>query len=188
MAIRKPKPPLVPGSQYHGRRMSEAEYLALSEEPPYLEYVDGVVLQKPMPNADHRKLIRELIILIGLYGRAHGGDSGPEGRVRLPDGSGYRLPDTAYWAPGVESGDDSVPTLAIEVRSPGQPLATLREKCRAFRRNGVGVCWLFDPATRSVEVFEGSKDGARFEGESLTSDALPGFELNLPQLFAVLDN
>jgi Uma2 family endonuclease len=167
--------------------MSEAEYLALPEEQPYLEYVDGVVLQKAMPNADHRKLIRELVVAIALYQRAHGGDSGPEGRVRLPDGSGYRLPDTAYWAPGVPSGDDTVPTLAIEVRSPGQSLPSLREKCRAFRRNGVLVCWLFDPATRSVEVFDESADGEQFTGVELTTSHLPGFTLDLPALFATLD-
>ncbi len=187
MAIRRPSPEPIPVSRFHGRRMSEAEYLALPEEQPYLEYVEGVVLQKAMPNADHRKLIDELIIEIGLYRRRHGGDSGPEGRVRLPDGSGYRLPDTAYWAPGVPSGDDTVPSLAIEVRSPGQSLPSLREKCRAFRRNGVLVCWLFDPSTRIVEVFDDSHDGEPFSGDTLTSSHMPGFTLDLPNLFATLD-
>ena len=37
-------------SRYHGVRMSPEQYLALPEVKPYLEYVDGVVLQKPMAN------------------------------------------------------------------------------------------------------------------------------------------
>lgn len=184
MAIRKPRPEPFPVSRFHGRRMSEAEYLALPEEKPYLEYVDGVVLQKAMPNADHRQLINELIIELGLYQRRVGGDGGPEGRVRLPDGSGYRLPDTAYWAPGVYSGDDSVPTLVIEVRSPGQTLKGLRDKCRAFRRNGVAVCWLFHPESRTVEVFEGELDGVRYQSAELVSSSLPGFSLDLGGLFS----
>ncbi len=187
MAIRRPSPEPLPVSRFHGRRMSEAEYLALPEEQPYLEYVQGEVLQKAMPNADHRRLIRALIVAIFRYQESHGGDSGPEGRVRLPDGSGYRLPDTAYWAPGVPSGDDTIPTLAVEVRSPGQALSSLREKCRAFRRNGVQVFWLFDPSTRTVEVFEGAIDGRRHESPELTSSHLPDFTLELPALFATLD-
>ena len=187
MAIRKPQSGSFPVSRFHGRRMPEAEYLALPEEQPYLEYVNGVVLQKPMPNADHRKLVDELVIELGLYRRRTGGSSGPEGRVRMPDGTGYRLPDTAYWAPGVDSGDDSLPTLVVEVRSPGQPLSALLEKCRAFRRNGVAVCWLFDPESRSVQVFEGDRDGERHDAAELTSIHLPGFTLDVPALFATLD-
>ena len=168
--------------------MSEEEYLALPEEKPYLEYVDGVVLQKPMPNAAHRALIEEIIFQIGLYRRQHGGAAGPEGRVRLPDGSGFRLPDTAYWAPGRDSGDDSVPSLAVEVQSPGQTMAELRRKCRTFRANGVGVCWLVDPATRTVEVFEGDRDGEPVSADGILETAvMPGFSLSLSELFAVLD-
>src|SRR5687768_7212702 len=191
MAIRQPKPHRQPSpvSKYHGRRMTEAQYLALPEEKPYLEYVDGVVLQKPMPNSQHRKLANYIVIEIGLYERQHGGDSGPEGRVRLPDGSGYRLPDTAYWAPGRPSGDDSLPSLAIEVRSPDQTLAELRRKCRAFRANGVDACWLIDPVARTAEVFEGERDGEQLDANGvLTTQVMPVFELSLSDLFAVLND
>lgn len=164
--------------------MTEAEYLALPEEKPYLEYVDGVVLQKPMPNKDHVLLAEELIIAIGLYRRRYGGSSGPEGRVRLPDGSGYRLPDTAYWAPSRPHETDGVPSVAVEIRSPDQTMESLRQKCRAFRRNGVDVCWLIDPVSRSVEVFEGELDGVRLApGASLETPVMPGFQLALSDLW-----
>ena len=169
--------------------MSEAEFLSLPEEKPYLEYVDGVVLQKPVPNKDHRLLTEFIIVAIALYRRAVGGDgsSGPEGRVRLPDGSGFRLPDTAYWASGRDDSSDSVPSVAVEVRSPDQAMAELRRKCRTFRQNGVDVCWLVDPASRSVEVFEGDRDGERVAGDAvLETPVMPGFRLALGNLFAVL--
>ena len=167
--------------------MTEAECLALPEVKPYLEYVDGVVLEKPIPNAQHRKLVKKVVVAIALYEDVHGGDSGPEGRVRLPDGSGYRLPDTAYWAPGRPSGDDSLPSLAVEVRSPDQTLAELRRKCRAFRANGVDACWLIDPTSRTVEIFEGDRDAEPLTSEGvLRTEVMPGFELPLAQLFAVL--
>ena len=42
-------------------RMTEDEFLALPEVKPYLEYIDGWVLQKPMVNADHSDLAVELV-------------------------------------------------------------------------------------------------------------------------------
>ena len=167
--------------------MTEAEYLALPEEKPYLEYVDGLVLQKPMPNDDHAGLIAELALILGLYRRTRGGLVRVEMRTRFPDGS-YRIPDASYWAPAQPSGDDSIPTLAVEVRSPDQTMDELRAKCRFYRRNGVGACWLIDPESRTVEVFEGEADGEAFAAEgTLQSVLLPGFSLALKDLFAVLD-
>ncbi len=190
MAIRRPiaREERVPVSKYHGRRMSEAEYLALPEEKPYLEYVDGVVLQKPMPDQFHRRLVWFLDFLLYQYRRAHGGDGGPEGRVRLPDDSGYRLPDTAFWAAGRPSGKDSVPSLVVEVRSEHQTLAELRRKCRAFRANGVDCCWLIDPYARSIEVFEGDRDGEPLAaGDPLETAVMPGFSVAQSELWAAME-
>lgn len=190
MAIRRPQQSVTPFpvSKYHGRRMGEEEYLALPEEKPYLEYIDGVVLQKPMPNEEHAILVGELIIEIGLYARRNGGKVGPESRVRMPDGSGYRLPDTSFWAAGRPRTNGAPPSLVIEVRSAGQSLADLRNKCRAFRRNGVDACWLVDPSARSVEVFEGDRDAEPLSPDgSLETPVMPGFSVALRELFAVLD-
>jgi len=168
--------------------MSEEEYLALPEEKPYLEYVDGVVLQKAITNAIHRDLIQLLTHLIYVYQQKAGGRGGPEGRVRLPDGSGYRLPDTAYWAPDRFAGDDSVPSVVIEVRSRDQGMAALRRKCRAFRANGVDVCWLIDPYARIVEIFEGDRDGEALAPDgALVTSVMPGFSVSLSELFTVID-
>ncbi len=192
MAIRTPRPKRQErqaASRYHGMRMTEKEYLALPEEKPYLEYVDGVVLQKPMPNASHRKLVTRFVVALDSYATSVGGDSGPEGRIAFPTSSNFRLPDAAFWGPGVPSGDDSIPTLVVEVRSPGQTMGELREKCRFFRRNGVEVAWLADPESRTVEVFEEGRDAEALTAPAvLTSPALPGFELDLAGLFGVLDS
>lgn len=194
MAIHPPRkrslPPPRPAdvSRYHGARMTEEEYLSLPEEKPYLEYVYGVVLQKPMPNNDHSTLAFELAAEIALYRRQHGGYGGIEGRVRLRGDTGYFLPDVAYWARGRPSGDDSIPTLAVEVRSPSQTMAEQRRKCRDFRASGVDVCWLIDPVSRRAEVFEGDRDAELLPVDGvLESEHLPGFSLPLPALFAVLD-
>jgi Uma2 family endonuclease len=189
MAIRRVRSsPADWRSPYDGERMSEARYLALPEEKPYLEYVDGAVRQKPMPNADHGDLIQFLALELGLWARSFGGKVRPEMRSALGSRPDYRLPDLAYWLPGRPSGDDSIPTLTIEVRSPGQSMRELRAKCHFYRQSGVEAAWLIDPASRTVEVFERDLDGARLDETSvLTSPLLPGFELPLKQLFAALD-
>ncbi|MCZ2109207.1 MAG: Uma2 family endonuclease, partial [Dehalococcoidia bacterium] len=103
------------------------------------------------------------------------------------DGANYRLPDVSYWSSPSRPANDSVPTLAIEVRSPGQTMGELREKCRFFRRNGVQVAWLADLESRTVEVFEEERDAEALTAPAvLTSLALPGFALDLAGLFGVL--
>ena len=192
MAIRQPnqqraKLPTRPRwqSKYHGVRMTPEQYLQLPEEKPYLEYVDGVVLQKPMPTFDHSELSLEVGSHLRDYARKYGGRAGVEARTQLGDLPNYRLPDVSYWKPGVPRQDDILPTLAVEVRSPSQLMAELRAKCEAFRKSGVEACWLIDPVSRTAELFEGRKNGAAID--VLRAECLPGFELPLVDLFAILD-
>jgi Uma2 family endonuclease len=177
----------MPRSRWAGARLTEAEYLALPEEKPYLELHDGLVVQKAVPNTLHRRLVAELVLQFALYVRLHGGDLGPEGRVRLASGR-YHLPDAAYWAPGRPNGDDSVPTVAVEVRSPDDTMNDQRAKCVRYRQAGVEVAWLIDPGTRTVEVYDDTNDGTVLGvDDALETPAMPGFRLPLVELFAVLD-
>jgi Uma2 family endonuclease len=193
MAIRQPrqtriKPPTRPKwqSKYHGVRMTPEEYLALPEDKPYLEYVDGVVLQKPMPNEDHGELAAELILHLKLWMKTHKGRLGPEVRARLGELPNFRLPDISYWKPGIPRGNESPPTLAVEIRSKDQTLAELRRKCEFLRSTGVEACWLIDPFSRKAEQYEGARKGAPIE--VLNAACLPGFALPLVELFAVIED
>ena len=169
--------------------MTPEQFLALPEEKPYLEYVHGMVLQKPMPNLRHAVLAAELATEIRLYTRQRGGHVGVEARTAVGAGPNYRLPDVSYWAPNRRFTDDSLPTLAVEVRSPSQTMAELREKCHYFRANGVDACWLIDPDARTAEIFEGEQDGVVLAPNgTLTAIKLPGFGLSLEALFAVIDS
>lgn len=106
--------------------------------------------------------------------------------MRLPSGN-YRKPDYAYWLPGVHDGDDSLPSLAVEVRPPGETMASQRRKCREYREAGVLVCWLIDPIARVVEVFEGDVDAEPLPADGvLRSEQIPGFEVGVRELFAAL--
>ena len=196
MAIRQPKqpkaerPPRRPAwqSPYHGVRMTPEQYLTLPEEKPYLEYIDGMVVQKPMPTKAHSKLASWLSHLFWIWVAEHGDEVGVEARTAAGELPNYRIPDVSFWMPGYEGGDDDLPTLAIEIRSPDQSLAELRTKCRFFRENGVEACWIFDPENRTAEVFEGDRDADPIGADwTLTTACMPGFALPLADLFAVLD-
>ena len=165
--------------------MTPEQFLALPEEKPYLEYVDGMVVQKPMPTSEHGILAGELSFHLATYRRVHGGAMGAEVRAALGDLPSYRLPDVSYWAPDNKVEDDKPPSLAVEIRSRSQTLDELREKCRVFRRSGVETCWLVDPVERTAELFEGRRDGV--QASQLTAASMPGFELKVADLFAALD-
>lgn len=168
--------------------MAPEQYLALPEEKPYLEYVDGIVVQKPMPNEDHSELALQLAYHLGQWLKASRlGRAGIEARAKLGDLPNYRLPDLSYWKAGIPRGEEAPPTLAIEIRSPSQTLAELRRKCEFLRSSGVETCWLIDPISKSAEVYEGPQTTPRLV-DTLTAEALPGFELSLVDLFAVLED
>ena len=183
----KPKPPTRPKwqSKYHGVRMTPEQYLALPEEKPYLEYIDGMVVQKPMPTEEHGILVAQLVFELELYRRDHGGTLGPEIRAALGELPSYRLPDISFWAPDRPFGNGLPPSMGIEVRSRSQTSVELREKCRVFRRSGVDACWLIDPVSRTAELFEGKSDAMRIE--LLKAACLPGFELKVGTLFGRMD-
>jgi len=167
--------------------MTPEQYLKLPEEKPYLEYIDGMVVQKPMFTKPESILCAAAGSHILNWTRQHGGDAGLMARTAAGYGPSYRIPDVSFWKPGYEGGDDDPPTLAIEISSPDQTLTELRTKCRFFRNNGVEACWIIDPKSRSAEVFEGERDGEHVASDgALTAACLPGFELNLAELFTVL--
>ena len=176
------------------QRVSVEEYLALPEsEKPYREYANGEVIEKAMPNFDHGQVVDALGDRLRSHRRIHGGRGGPEIRVEFetPDGLAFRIADIGYWAPGrPHEGTRAAlpPTLAIEVVSPDDTLRQQREKCRFYRAHGVPAAWLFDPETRTMEVYEGALDGHVIGSqETFRSAVLPGFELDLADLFAVLN-
>ena len=171
-------------------RLSLEEFRALPERKPYLEYWNGAIVQKMAPQKNHSWLQDELGAQLRAYRRVHGGHSAPEPSIEFanPDDRRELIPDLAYRAPGKPVGGPVMlsPTLVVEIRPEGQSRAWLRSKCGYYRENGTDAAWLVDPETRTVEVFE--RDGTVLgEQDTLTSAALPGFDLLLRDLFAVLD-
>ena len=85
-----------------------------------------------------------------------------------------------------------MPDIAVELFEPWDSLALARRKAEVYMRKGSRLFWLVLPGQRLVEVSRLDAD-ARIETESLGEgdtlsgeDVLPGFELEVSKIFAVL--
>ena len=176
----------------NAQRLTVAEYLALPEEKPYLEYICGEVTAKVAPSFEHSVVALEIGAMIRAWAQRNGGVAGVEPRVRFLDDPRGRIHvlDLGYWAAGRPIGDHramSPPTLAIEIRSPDQSLASQRERCATMRRFGVPGTWLVDPEGHTIETVEAGAERTFGQGDTLLSIFLPGLEIDITALFASLD-
>jgi len=98
-------------------------------------------------------------------------------KERFPDG----LPKGPIWSLS--------PSLAVEVLSISNTVAEIDRKRAEFFASGVVLMWVIDPAPRTVTVY--LKDAAPIVKEPSDvlegGTALPGFSLNLSELFGVMD-
>jgi Uma2 family endonuclease len=141
-----------------------------------------------MPDWDHSQISTRLVILLSRFADARGGWVNIELRsLQLPRRN-YRLADVSYFAPGARTGNEALPTLAIEVRSPDETVASQRRKCEGWIEAGCREAWLVESRSRTVEVF--GPDGGHatlHDTETLVSNATRGLEVDLAALFATLD-
>jgi len=158
-----------------------------------MELVRGEVVLMPPPKGRHGIVCGKVARLVGNYidarklGWLTCNDSGVI-LEREPDT--VRGPDVAFWSivrqPDVPDGYFEIPPdLAVEVLSPDDRRARVREKIREYISNGVKLVWLVDPESRAVTVYAGSIRGTEFDtADTLDGgDVLPGFSCLVSELF-----
>jgi len=178
-------------------RVSLADYLALKECKPYLELIDGEVVQRSMPSYSHATIVTELVTELGIYLR-----TSPEARVTtemrhlqradewvfLPDIS-VTLTARLSTPPAQLRGPiEVVPALAIEVLSPDDQPGRVSQKIAHYMASGVRLLWVIDPEDERITVWEPGKIPRDLAAPAVLSAApvLAGFELDLAALFAHL--
>src|SRR5262249_50745055 len=122
--------------------------------------------------------------------------SGPDGMIRLFPGL-IRGPDVAFasWDrfPDRKIPKEPIPTLApdlvIEVLSESNTDREMERKRGEYFAQGVSVVWEIEPETRKATVYK--PDGTEIhltQSDRLDGgEVLPGFSLELSELFAELD-
>jgi Uma2 family endonuclease len=168
-----------------------------SSERRLCELVDGVLVEKAMGFRES-VLAVELARLLGNFVKS--GDlglvAGPDAFMRIAAGT-VRLPDVSFVAwdhvPGGRIPTEPVaklaPDLAVEVLSTSNTRAEMARKRAEYFAAGTGLVWIVDPNARTVEVYTGLDRSTVVDqtGTLDGGDVLPGFRLQLRELFADLD-
>lgn len=184
--------PRFPAGGYAGLRMTAEEFFSLGQTSERYELIDGVVVMSPSPLPSHNELLAEIVFQLKAYAKGKPGVRVfPETDIRFSRGLVYR-PDIAIYAPG-KLGDaverlETPPDLIVELLSPATKAADLVTKRDDYEKFGVAEYWAIDPADARVRAW--SRRGARLverpvENDSIASQALPGFTLDIRPLAAM---
>ena len=187
------------------KTLSFDEWQALPETKQLCEVVDGVLLMPPGPMPEHQWLGLVISRRMSLFAEAR--ELGvvltapcdvvirrEPLRVRQPDvlfisaaRGGIRRPADLVGLSRL----DTPPDLVVEVLSPSNTRRQVEEKLADYRSIGVLEGWLVNFPARTVEVLRLSGDevavlGVYGMGDVLRSEALPGFELPIADIFGPL--
>ncbi len=133
--------------------ISEAEYLSTSYHPD-CDFVDGIVLERPLGQFDHANLQTLLAAIFVNNRRAWNVLGLVEQRLRVRPGK-YRVPDLLVLPADYDRSQQVVtvaPLLCIEIFSPDDRGARILERCWEYFELGVPETWLFDPETKRAFV------------------------------------
>lgn len=161
-----------------------SEYLRTSYSPDR-DYVDGELQERNLGERDHADVQTRIATLLCLPENERYVTARTELRVQVKP-SRFRVPDICVLRADAprERIVQYPPLLCIEVLSPEDTMARMRERVRDFLEMGVPEVWVVDPETRSVIVHSGHTSEEHTRGE-LT---IPGTSviLTLPDIFKIL--
>jgi Uma2 family endonuclease len=142
------------------RSMTLAEFLAMPETKPASEYIDGQIIQKPMPQGQRSIIQRQLLFAIDPVLNDLGiAQAFPELRCNFAGRS--IVPNVAVFEthriPENERGDvanvfEIAPDWTIEILSPGQSTTKVLRNIKHCVAHGTQMGWLIDQEDRSVIV------------------------------------
>jgi Uma2 family endonuclease len=141
------------------RQITLEEFLALPETKPASEYIDGQIIQKPMPQGHHSIIQIELGMEINLTLKRKGiATALPElrcifgGRAIVPDLAVFENARIPTSAGQIENVFKIAPDWTIEVLSPGQSANKVLKNINHCLAAGTQMGWLIDPEDRSVVI------------------------------------
>jgi Uma2 family endonuclease len=173
------------------------EFLQIPETKPASEYINGQIIQKPMPQGKHSKLQGKLITVINNKAESQSiALALPELRCTFNQRS--IIPDIAVFTwnriPLDEDCDianvfTSSPDWTIEILSPEQNQTKVTNNILHCLNAGCQMGWLIDPEEKSVLAYPAGKQPIFFqesENSLPTPDFMGDFQLTAIELFAWL--
>jgi Uma2 family endonuclease len=133
-------------------QISVEEYLRTSFEGPDREYLDGVIVERVMPNKPHSRAQARLIVRLAALEEKFSLWCLPEIRVRVGERR-YRVVDVAVFSGEPEEVPSTPPLIAIEIVSSDDRFADVLAKLEEYRTWGVAHVWFVDPMNRRLYVY-----------------------------------
>lgn len=147
--------------QTPSRTLTLAEFLRLPETKPASEYIDGQIIQKPMPQGKHSVIQGELVPAInGVVKSKRIARAFPE--LRSTFGGRSTVPDIAVflWGriPRDENGEvanafSAAPDWTIEILSPDPSQTKVTKNILHCLQHGTQMGWFIDPDEQTVFVY-----------------------------------
>jgi Uma2 family endonuclease len=161
------------------------------------ELVRGKVVREPPAGFEHGHLAARIGALLSRFVDEHqlgvvvGAETGfvladAPPLVRAPDAAfvvAARLPPVTTRIKGFAR---LAPDLAVEVVSPSNTAAEIRQKVRDYLDAGTRVVWVLDPSDETVRVFRPGADPEVRRGRHDLDgdDVLPGLRISVAAVFA----
>ena len=174
-------------------KLTYEDYASLPDDERY-ELIDGELIPMPSPNWLHQLLQAKIFLPLANF--VYGGSLGSV--VAAPMDILFTpfdvvQPDLIFISNArarviTEANIRGAPDLLVEILSASTERRDRIIKRDLYARHGVREYWLVDPYAKTITVLLLGADGydtyAVFgEGDILTSPTLPGFALNLSELF-----
>jgi Uma2 family endonuclease len=184
----------------HEKLYTAADLLELSaaDDTRRYELVKGVPVEILPTQRPHNALTVELLRLLANHVRAGklGEIGGPDaGFVLTHNPDTVRSPDVSFVSKGrltpMEDGYYSIaPDLAVEVVSPANSKTEIHEKVVEYFQAGTQLVWVVYPKSRAIYVYQAPNKITVLSGDETLDggDVLPGFSVNVHDIFAVLDS
>lgn len=157
--------------QAPSHKLTLEEFLKLPETKPASEYIDGQIIQKPMPQGKHSRIQGELVPAINVVVKPKKiACSFPELRCTFGDRS--IVPDIAMFVwnriPRDENGEIAnvfslAPDWTIEILSPDQSHTKVTKNILHCLKHGTQMGWLIDPEEKTVFVYRPQKEVEVFD-------------------------
>lgn len=165
-------------------QVSVEEYEQTPELFEHYEYVDGVLVEKPVPTIKHAELqVWVGSLLLQYYPRLY---IGSELHSKLRERN-WRIPDISVQKREIARAEKYAFTpllLAIEVRSPEDKWSEVLRKFEDYYAWGVPYCWLIDPEAERAWTYHKSED---FEEVTNKGQIQAGnIQLSLEEIFSRL--
>lgn len=147
--------------QAPSKSITLADFLALPKTKPGSEYINGQIIQKPMPQGKHSTIQTEFASVVnGSLKPQKAGRAFSE--LRCTFGGQSIIPDVSVFAWASIPRDDNgeianvfaiAPDWSVEILSPGQSQTLVTKKLLHCLNHGTQMGWLIDPFEQTVFVY-----------------------------------